>query len=476
MARLIKLRSFLKRYRWIAIIAAAVVVLASLMLAPTAYAWAYYFGSAPTGLFGLPLLAESGGESAPNAEAPEATLSSEILQQTEPGISLPEPWDGAERVTILIMGLDYRDWSQEQGGPSHTDTMMLLSVDPVAKTASMLSVPRDLWAVIPGFTPNKINTAFYYGELYKLPGGGPELAMRTVEQTVGVPIDYYAQIDFDAFIRFIDLIGGVKIDVLTPITVDPLGSDTNPKNLKAGRQVLPGAVALAYARERHVEGGDFSRAQRQQQVVLGIRDRILEFDLLPGLVANAPQLYAELSAGIHTNLPLDDAIRLAILALQIQSQDIKQGVINEKYVVFGRSPDDLSILLPLPDKIRALRDELFTGNTALGPLTPGSAAERVAAEAARISIQNGTSDATLGPRAQAHLASLGANVVEVISASAVYAQTMLVDHTGNPYTLAYLAQLMGIPNARIIHEFDPNSPIDVEVQLGSDPQTVSSIP
>src|SRR5690606_15522016 len=146
------------------------------------------------------------------------------------------------------------------------DTMIVLSVDPVAKTAGMISVPRDLWAVIPGFTPNKINTAYYFGELYKIPGGGPELAMRTVEQTIGVPIDYYAVIDFDSFVKFIDLIGGVKVDVQSAITVDPVGSDTNPKNLKPGVQVLPGAVALAYARERHVEGGDFSRSERQQQV------------------------------------------------------------------------------------------------------------------------------------------------------------------------------------------------------------------
>lgn len=465
MAR-INLPSFVQRNRRLSIIALVVFSVLTLPLIPLSYSFAHVAATAPRGLFGIPLLVE------PAVQA-EGTLTSENIEAPQ-GFLLPEAWDGAERVTILIMGLDYRD--VEAGGPSRSDTMILLSVDPVAKTAGMLSVPRDLWAVIPGFTPNKINTAYYFGDLYKIPGGGPELAMRTVEQTIGVPIDYYAIIDFNAFVRFIDLIGGVKVDVQAAITVDPIGADTQPKNLKPGVQVLPGAVALAYARERHTTGGDFGRSARQQQVILGIRNRVLEFNLLPGLIANAPQLYAELSSGIKTNLSLDDAIRLAVLATQIDSGDIRQGVINEDHVVFGRSPDDLSILIPMPDKIRELRDYVFTGNTNLGPLTPGSAEEKMAAEAPRISIQNGTSDANLASSTQNFLAGLGAEILEVITAQAALSQTVLVDHTGNPYTLAFLAQLMGVENTRIVHQFDPNSTVDVEVRLGNDWLNSNSLP
>lgn len=459
-----KLPPFVQRNRRLSIIAAVIFGVFAVLLIPLAYSFAHYAATAPRGLFGIPLLVESSAEE---------TLTSESLEAPQ-GFILPEAWDGAERVTVLVMGLDYRD--VEAGGPSRSDTMILLSVDPVAKTAGILSVPRDLWAVIPGFTPNKINTAYYFGELYKIPGGGPELAMRTVEQIVGVPIDYYAVIDFNAFVRFIDLIDGVKINVPAAITVDPIGEDTPPKNLKPGVQLLPGDVALAYARERHTEGGDFARSARQQQVILGIRNRILEFNLLPGLIAKAPQIYAELSSGIKTNLALEDAIQLAVLATQIDSADIRQGVINEDYVIFGRSPDDLSILIPIPDKIRELRDQVFTGNSNLGPLTPGSPEERLAAEAARISIQNGTGDANLGWRTQSYLAGLGANILEVIPAQVSLGQTILVDHTGNPYTLAFLAQLMSVQNARIVHEFDPNSSVDVEVRLGNDWLNTATIP
>jgi len=72
-----------------------------------------------------------------------------------------------------------------------------------------------MWVAIPGFQHGKINTAYYLGDAYKLPGGGPGLAVDTVEQFLGVPINFYAQIDFQAFIRFIDEIGGVKINILS---------------------------------------------------------------------------------------------------------------------------------------------------------------------------------------------------------------------------------------------------------------------
>ncbi|HSQ26307.1 MAG TPA: LCP family protein, partial [Anaerolineales bacterium] len=225
------------------------------------------------------------------------------------GAPTPLPWDGANRVSLLVMGLDYRDWAAGEG-PPRTDTMILFTIDPINRTAGILSIPRDLWVNIPGFDYGRINSAYQLGEAYTVVGGGPQLATDTVEELLGVPIDYYAQVDFGAFVRFIDEIGGVKLDVPEPIKIDPLGDNTS-KTLKTGIQTLPGDLALAYVRARKTEGGDFDRAQRQQQVILAIRNRILEFDMLPNLISKAPVLYEELSAGIRTNLSLDLAIRLA---------------------------------------------------------------------------------------------------------------------------------------------------------------------
>ena len=463
-----RLEVFVAQHRRLSYIGLGIFLLILIVLGPLVFSFARQIGMAETGLFGLPLFAE------PEGDGSGSDLSADLLQ-ADPGIPLPDPWDGAERITILVMGLDFRDWESGEG-PPRTDTMILFTIDPVSKTAGMMSVPRDLWAVIPGFNPNKINTAYYFGELYSVPGGGPALAMKTVEQTIGVPSDYYAQIDFEAFIGFIDLIGGVKIDVPAAITVDTLGADTIPKNLKPGVQVLPGDIALAYARDRKSGGGDFARSQRQQQIVFGIRDRILDFNLLPGLIANAPQIFAELSAGINTNLPLDDALRLAVLATQIDAENIVKGIIGEEHIVYGTSPDELAILIPIPDKIRELRDEIFTGSSALGPLTAGSSQERMAAEAARISLQNGSSDSNLGARTQAYLAGIGANIVEMRNADSAYNQTLLIDHSGNPYTLAYLVEWMGLSNFRITHDFNPNSSFDIEVRLGNDWLANNSLP
>ncbi len=385
-------------------------------------------------------------------------------------VSLPpslEPWDGVERVTILLIGLDYRDWEADLG-PPRSDTMMLLTVDPLAKTAGILSIPRDLWVHIPGFKHGKINTAYYLGEAYHLPGGGPGLAVRTVEQTIGVTINYYAQIDFGSFVRFIDEIGGVEIDVQKRIQIDRLGDEDQIITLKRGVQVLPGEYALAYARTRSTEGGDFDRAQRQQQVVLAIRDRILHFNMLPTLIGNAPTLYAELSTGIQTNLELEDAIKLATLALQIPEENIRHGVINEEHVLFGFSPDNLSILIPLPDKIRTLRDEIFATAGPLSPLTPGSTLERMQAESARIMIQNISGTPGLGPRTADYLNGQGANIVSTVDSGPYSAYVTIIDYTGNPYTVKYLVELMNISNYYIIFNYDPYHEYDVEVRLGSE--------
>jgi polyisoprenyl-teichoic acid--peptidoglycan teichoic acid transferase len=378
------------------------------------------------------------------------------------------PWDGVGRVTILLLGLDYRDWEANEKY-SRSDTMILLTLDPLNKTAGILSIPRDMWVAIPGFDHGKINTAYYLGDAYHLPGGGPGLAVKTVEQFLGVPINYYAQIDFDAFVQFIDEIGGVKIDVPNKITIDLLGAGSQTKKtLQPGVQVLPGQWALAYARNRYTQNGDFDRARRQQQVIIGIRDRVLSLNMLPTLITKAPTLYQQLSSGIHTNLALDDAVKLALLAKDIPKENIKQGVFDQKYVFYGWSPDNLSILLPIPDKIHLLRDEIFTGSGVLSPQAAGSDQQRMQAESGSLAVYNGSGVAGLAQRTADYLKSQGADVTQVAEAPKAYAATTLVAHYGEPYLMKYLVDLMGIKAGRVIFQYDPNNTVQVELFLGSD--------
>jgi len=297
------------------------------------------------------------------ADATQAAATPTMMTYVE----MPEPWDGSRRITILLMGLDYRDWVEGAGYP-RTDSMMLASIDPIARTGTMLSIPRDLFVEIPyaGYEHKRINAAYPLGEQYQLPGGGPQLAMETVEDALGIPVDYYAVIDFYVFERFVDEIGGIDVLVRERMKISPIGKMSywlEPKGYH-----LDGADALAYARVRKTEGGDFSRAERQQQVAMAVRDRILGFDVLPSLVARAPELYAELAQGVRTNLTLDQILRLGILALDLPKDNIQSGVIGPPNMIgFATLPDGRQVLRAVPDQIRILRDELFIDTGSMRP-------------------------------------------------------------------------------------------------------------
>ena len=100
-------------------------------------------------------------------------------------------WDGKSRINILLLGLDYtKERAATEGGPNMSDTMILITIDPTSKTLGALSIRRDLWVNVPGHDYNKINKAYWWGEVDNLPGvGGPGLAMQTVEEFLGVPIN-----------------------------------------------------------------------------------------------------------------------------------------------------------------------------------------------------------------------------------------------------------------------------------------------
>jgi polyisoprenyl-teichoic acid--peptidoglycan teichoic acid transferase len=404
---------------------------------------------------------------------PLATVDTTIPLQSSGGPTA-EPWDGVSRVNMLVMGLDYRDW--ESGDYARTDTMILFSIDPVSKTAGFMSIPRDMWVNIPGFDYAKINTAYYLGEAYKLPGGGPALAIQTVENFLGVPINYYAQVDFAAFEKFIDELGGVEVDVPEEIIVDPLGKH-NTTTLQPGKQLLSGPIALAYARNRHTDGGDFDRAARQQQVILAIFDRITSLNMLPTLIARSGALYQELSDGVHTNLTLQQVIQLGTLALQIKKDNIRHGVIGPDSVYNATSPDGLAILIPIPDEIRLLRDEIFTTGGAVGPAAvTADAIELAKAENARISVQNGTYTSGLATKTAEYLRSLGLNVVEETNADDYYSTSRMFIYNGKPYTSQYISDMFQMLPAQVLTQYNPDATVDIVLILGSDWDNTNPMP
>ena len=389
-----------------------------------------------------------------------------LIIDSAPAASLPspEPWDGISRVNILLMGLDYRDW--EAGETPRTDTMILLTFDPLSNTAGMLSIPRDLWVPIPGFEYNKINTAYYLGEVYNIPGGGPGLAVKTVEEFLGVPIQYYAQIDFQAFVDFIDHIEGVKLTFDEPMLLDRRGPN-NSIVIEPGVYTLPGEYALAYVRSRTGEGADFDRAQRQQKFIMAFRDRILEFNMMPRLVANAGSIYNDVSGGIHTNMTINEVIKLAWSVLAIDRSDIKSMVIGAQYISMAESEDGLDILRPVPDRIRLLRDEVFGEGDVLGPVAQGEMREIIAEEGARVSVRNGSAHAGLATATADWLREQGFNVVEETNAEyTVFSQIYV--YNGTPYALRYFAESAGISAINIYYNDEVDPGFDLILVLGDD--------
>jgi LCP family protein required for cell wall assembly len=421
--------------------------------------------------------------SQPNATSEVIPTAVGVPTSSAPQVAMPAPWDGGSRVTVLLIGLDYRDWlaaqnSPELQGPPRSDTMILLTIDPISKTAGMMTIPRDMWVNIPGFGYGKINTAYALGEAYKLPGGGPGLAIKTVEDFIGVPIQYFAQLDFGAFTQMIDEIGGLDIQVTEVITLDPVGQHNTLYDLQPGIYHFDGGQVLGYARSRSTEGGDVDRGRRQQQVILAVRDKILSLNMLPTLVAKAPAIYQELSSGIHTNMSLDDAVKLGVLALQIPQENIKNGGIDYTMMTIGRSPDGLDIFKPIADKIRELRDDIFGGG-ALSPMAPGDLAKQLRDEGARVAVMNaGSGIIGLAKNVSEYLTSQGVNVVLTGNAGQDHPEfpifwyadgySTVVDYRGDPYLLNYLKSLMGLGSGQLQLKYKPNPPADVVIFLRGD--------
>lgn len=408
------------------------------------------------------------------------------VEELPPPVSIPESdlppaWDGASRVNILIIGLDFRDWEAGLGAP-RSDTMILLTIDPTAKSAGMLSIPRDMWVNIPGFGYSRINTAYSSGEGSALPGGGPELARRTVEQFIGVPVQYYAQVDFQAFVEFIDLIGGIDIYNDEDLRLDPVGGGTDKIRLTCcGLRHMNGEKALAYVRYRKGDDGDVGRAKRQQKAILAIREKVLSPENFPVLLGKAQQFYEEFSAGIQTNMPFDTALQLGVLARDIPIESIEQGVIDYSMVALDNTllgGENASVLKPLPDKIRELRDEIFTSG---GPLSPLAANNDPVAlmqvDGARVRLLNGSFSPALEVNTGNYLLAQGMAVTEVGPADRAYDRTVVVLYGPKLYTLKYLQTLFGLSSStQILIRPDPASTVDVEVRLGNDWANNNPIP
>jgi LCP family protein required for cell wall assembly len=425
------------------------------------------------------LVAVSPGEMAEYVPSDDDTLSQaagagaqqgEVEEEPLPVIVADElkPWSGSERVNILFLGTDKRC---EEAGPDHSDTLMLATIDPQTMSAALLSLPRDLWVEIPGFSVDRINQAYYMGEIYEYPGGGAALAEETVEDLLGVPVDYYVTVNFQSFEDAVNLVGGIVVDVPEDIE-DPDYPDNcygyEPFRIKAGKQRLDGATALKYARTRATLGGDVDRAQRQQAVLLAIRDQVLKLNQLPLLIGKAPQLWRTFRANVTTNLSLEDSLELALLSQDIPHESIRTAVLDYDYVYIETTPDGRQVLVPRRDEIRKLRDEIFAIPAVPTPVFE-DLLQRMEEEDARVAVYNGTAVFGLAAETEKYLQDLGVEITEIGNAdSASYNTTQIVDYGSHPYTTQFLIQEMRIPPLNLSKNSGAAEGYDILVIIGND--------
>jgi LCP family protein required for cell wall assembly len=240
--------------------------------------------------------------------------------------------------------------------------MMIISIDPVQRRIGILSIPRDTYVDVPNYGLSRVNAACTIGNV-RDPGSGPRLAMQTVQYNFGIRINDYLMVDFDTFISFIDRIGG--IDVMVERTIDdPTYPNMNygydPFYLEAGQQHLDGETALKYARSRHDSPeGDIDRAERQQQILFAVRDKVLNVNMLDDLLVQSPVLWEEFESGISTGLTLEQIVRLAVYAKDIPSDKIIKGVVTYEYLIGYRTESGGSVLIPNRNKLISLMLEVF---------------------------------------------------------------------------------------------------------------------
>ncbi|MFO7271144.1 MAG: LCP family protein [Sphaerobacter thermophilus] len=302
----------------------------------------------------------------PDAPRPVVTVNPRgtpevVVLPTETPPPLPD-WDRQERINVLLIGADTNSARLEAGEPALSDTLIIVTIAPVTRTVGLLSIPRDLLVTIPGVGLDKINAAFSIGSLSELTG--PGLARATVEYNFGITIHYFAQVDFEGFQRIIDTLGGVTIDVPAPIKDDAHpGEGFNYTRIyfHTGPQHMDGKTALRYARTRH-DDNDFARANRQQQILLALREQAVARNL----IANARELLMALSDTVRTDIPPLDLLKLAKLGTEIQPQDTHSySILPATYVEWN--PPGPYLLIPDWEAVHEIVRQMIPPEPAVAP-------------------------------------------------------------------------------------------------------------
>ena len=391
-----------------------------------------------------------------------------------PEVAIP-PWDGKERLNILLIGADQRP----NDNTFNTDTLIVVSIDPLTKQVAMFSLPRDTVDVpIP---PGPARSTF--GSVYrgKINGWWTNIHLRSdfypgTKKTRGynglkailgnlykLDIKYFVEVNFDGFRSIVDEMGGVTINVQVPVSDDRFPSTDGRLRrvyIPSGIQHMTGAEALRYARSRH-GSTDFDRGVRQQRVLLSLREQADPQALIPRL----PELIKALEKAVSTDIPANQLAPLLGLASEVDTKNIRSYVFTPPFYQkeYLSSPRGY-IIVPNVPRIRAAVKDAFTTDPA-----DEATRQALAEEAAGVWVLNGTSDRNRGTRLAGFLDyhGLAASAPRQKPPGAVPADTTIVAYNGAetkyPATIAYLEKTFGVT---VTTETDPAIRTDIIVTVG----------
>lgn len=389
------------------------------------------------------------------------------------GLNVAKPKRQAEfiaaqnKINILVLGVDER-----KNDKGRSDTMFVVTVDQNVGEATILSIPRDTRVKIPGRGWDKINHA--YAE------GGHDLSRKSVEALFGVGIDYDVVVDFAAFYKIVDAVGGIDIDVEKRMYYeDPY--DNLVINIRPGLQHMDGKTAIQYVRYRDGDG-DLGRIERQQKFLKAMLAKVNS----PSVIPRIPAIIREVSTAIKTDISVTDMINLAkifsdtakkglkadtvpgkpayiadvsywlpdIVALREHMAELQGISIDEKYLVAARSlqrdydasiPKEMNII-EVPKQVLATKNSGAAAPTKGNekPMNSGMATSQPATtKDSKISVEivNNSGSTTAGEKAATLLRNQGFNVSSITAGSTVIRNTIVICHTTNSAVVSKLTNL-----------------------------------
>lgn len=254
----------------------------------------------------------------------------------------------------LLVGLDRRPFG---GGAGLSDTIVVAVFDEANNALGLVSIPRDLWVEIPGHSEDRINTVM---NVARRSGEDPlALLGRVVENTLGLPIAHSVAVDLGAFERAVDVLGGITVDVPCPIVdrfLDPRDPTGYRKlDLAAGAARLDGVTATMYARSRHGRS-DFSRARRQQAILLGMRRELSKV----GSLVSVAKLLDAVESSLETDLSRAELLVLSQRLLHVSPAHLHGLVLGAEQVSAMQASGGRAVLRPKPDAINEALNQLFS--------------------------------------------------------------------------------------------------------------------